>query len=161
MAPRKALPLLFWAGVALGAHPRPPAPTRPLRPRPPLQPDTAAGRGRGGALPDVVNGEKVEGFPYPWLAWQGDDDIGHFCGGTLIAPDWVLTAAHCLCKCSSRGCSLSVFESQRSWCTDDTLPPEHSVRIEVHRRDYSVPIGQEDGAARRVIAAHPHPNYVK
>ena len=94
--------------------------------------------GQVGALPDVVNGEKVEGFPYPWLAWQGDDDIGHFCGGTLIAPDWVLTAAHCLY---------------------DTLPPEHSVRIEVHRRDYSVPIGQEDGAARRVIAAHPHPSY--
>ena len=33
------------------------------------------------------------------------------------------------------------------------------MRIEVHRRDYSVPIGQEDGAARRVIAAHPHPSY--
>ena len=58
-----------------------------------------------------------------------------------------------------QGGSLSVFGSQRSWCTDDTLPPEHSVRIEVHRRDYSVPIGQEDGAARRVIAAHPHPSY--
>jgi secreted trypsin-like serine protease len=47
----------------------------------------------------IVGGEEVsDPAAWPWqvrLFMSEDSDSG-FCGGSLIAPDWVLTAAHCV-----------------------------------------------------------------
>lgn len=50
--------------------------------------------------PRIMGGEQAPFGVYPWIASIGLKDAnprdGHFCGGAFIAPNWVLTAAHCV-----------------------------------------------------------------
>ncbi|MDY6973670.1 MAG: trypsin-like serine protease [Thermodesulfobacteriota bacterium] len=51
--------------------------------------------------PRIIGGAEADSDAWPWMAAIVDRDKpdiyqGQFCGGTLIHPDWVLTAAHCV-----------------------------------------------------------------
>lgn len=50
--------------------------------------------------PRIMGGEQSPLGIYPWGASIGLKGLtpreGHFCGGSFIAPNWVLTAAHCV-----------------------------------------------------------------
>lgn len=54
-----------------------------------LIPQAAPATGTGGPLP-VVGGTFEPDYRYPWVVRMGG------CGGVLIDPEWVLTAAHCV-----------------------------------------------------------------
>lgn len=44
----------------------------------------------------IVGGTEVRVHEFPWqAAIVGYYDITPFCGGVLISPTWLLTAAHC------------------------------------------------------------------
>ena len=54
---------------------------------------SAAGRLRG-AENRIIDGEETEENEYPFVV-SLQDSMGHFCGGSLIAKNVVLSAAHC------------------------------------------------------------------
>ena len=48
------------------------------------------------ASPGVVGGERASIVEYPWVVYLTDSTGFQFCGGTVVAADKVLTAAHCM-----------------------------------------------------------------
>ena len=54
-----------------------------------------------GAQARIVGGSLVPTGSYPWTAALLGSNGSQFCGGSLIAPKWVVTAAHCSSSAAS------------------------------------------------------------
>ncbi len=95
---------------------------------------------RYGISSRIVGGEPVDILDYPWqvsLQLQPQFGGGHFCGGTIINNEWILTASHCLV-----------------WEDVDLMP--HHIRI---RAGFTF-LNSAEGSYYNVAEFILHPDYV-
>ena len=91
----------------------------------------------------VVGGEDVEEGEHPYMAAVLEDG-GQICGGSVIAPQWVLTAAHCI----REGASLSVVVGS----VDYTQGREIAVDNAIVHPGYDPDTSANDVALLRLVA---------
>ena len=95
------------------------------------------GRGQFPDVPrtNIIGGTSVAGSAFPFVVYL---DLGqNFCTGSLIADNWILTAAHCVVESSGAVVSSRSLTIERGY-PDDYESTEEVGRVIVHPEyDYS------------------------
>ena len=106
--------------------------------------------------PTIIGGEEVEEGIYPWtvaLVKTGSDVVQdrQFCGGVLIDPEWVLTAAHCTFSGSIKRATGSFNILVGATTLDGEQGEEVGVGESIPHPNYYRPTAEYDIALIRLV----------
>jgi secreted trypsin-like serine protease len=106
----------------------------------------------------IILGKPAPAGAYPFQvsmissrAKKGQEFDGHFCGAALIAPTWVLTAAHCVTENgkSAPAKSIEVYVGSQDFHNGDRIP----VKSVFRHPDYNAPFFENDVAVLQLTRA--------
>jgi hypothetical protein len=100
----------------------------------------------------IVGGSETEINEYPWMVSVADAGESQFCGGTLIASQWVLTAAHCMfhdtagTQPKTAAELLAVLGEHDNQDTTESKIPKKAVKVSeiINHADYSADTSNND-----------------
>lgn len=109
----------------------------------------------------VVGGVDSPAGTRPWVVALTDDTGRLFCGGALVAPDRVVTAAHCLTERTAIGSRERVPDAVRVVAGRSDLRTKDGVEVRVVRiwrhPDYRDVVGGDDVAVLTLAGSLPQP----
>jgi secreted trypsin-like serine protease len=98
----------------------------------------------------------------PWIVSLKNSATGnHFCGGTLIADQWVLTAAHCLFNSGKikLASQLTATVGEYDLNSDPVTPASGIQQIYIHP-DYNSSTSVNDIALLKLGSSVNYPNFI-
>ncbi|CAM2100774.1 unnamed protein product [Caretta caretta] len=97
----------------------------------------------------IVNGETAVPGSWPWQVSLQDNTSFHFCGGSLISENWVVTTAHCSVRVTPVA----------PWCASRTVPgPWKSNVVVLGEHDRSSSQEKVQKLAIQQVFTHPQYN---
>lgn len=92
----------------------------------------------------IVGGENAQAGEFPYIV-SLQNSRGHFCGGTLIRKDWVLTAAHCVASGAPRTVVVGLYDQK-----DTSKAESFGVSQVISHPDYDASTMDHDYALIRL-----------
>ncbi|XP_068743753.1 chymotrypsinogen A-like isoform X2 [Montipora capricornis] len=124
--------------------PEPPIPTDGP-PKPPVSP---LPHGPCGIKPEsrIVGGTKARPGDWPWQAMLRSPRGSSFCGGTLIAAQWVLTASHCVSRKRPRDLRVRMGAHYKRG-NDPGVDQDFEIERIIMHKQYKKPFGMSHDIA--------------
>ncbi|KTG47356.1 hypothetical protein cypCar_00045936 [Cyprinus carpio] len=107
----------------------------------------------------IVGGQDATTGSWPWqVSIQSPTFGGHFCGGSLINKDWVLSAAHCF---QSSITTIEIYLGRQSQSGSNPNEAFRTASRVINHPDYSDPTHDNDIALLRLSSSVTFSDYIK
>ncbi|KAG1967444.1 transmembrane protease serine [Pimephales promelas] len=108
----------------------------------------------------IVGGQDATAGSWPWqVSIQSDYFGGHFCGGSLINKDWVLSAAHCF-QSSSMG-TIMIYLGRRSQSGLNPYEENRTAIQFINHPNYDNPSDDNDIALLQLSSSVTFSDYIR